>query len=88
MKPNNFKDQPSDSVLQKTEAEIIARNIMVILERTGNTFRELSWAEYAKERKADGNFTSSEWKHFDKAVRYCTSEETAKLFSEHWGKSK
>lgn len=39
MKPSDFLKHPYDSVLQHTEDEIVARNIMVILNRTGNEFR-------------------------------------------------
>ena len=60
MKPSNFTKQPIASVLQKSEAETIARNIMVILKRTGDSFRPLSWDEYKAERLKDGHFTESE----------------------------
>jgi len=43
--PKDFRIFPSSSVLQKCEAETVAANIMVILYRTGNTFREITWEE-------------------------------------------
>jgi hypothetical protein len=43
MKPSNLKNHPYDSRLQNNESETVARNIMVILSRTGNEFRLLSW---------------------------------------------
>lgn len=82
--PSNFTVQPIASVLRKSEAETIARNIMVILERTGNTFRNLSWEEYKEERLKDGHFTESEKKYFDQVIDYCASAETARLFSPAW----
>lgn len=81
MKPSDFTNYPIASILQKNEAEAIARNIMVILRRTGNTWRNLPWDEYVEHRKKDGNFTESEKVYFDKVIGYCQSPETAKLFS-------
>lgn len=84
MKPSNFKEQPYDSVLQKSECETIARNIMVILHRTGNEWRELDWEEYMAERKKDGGFSHSEREYFDRVIPYCKSAELAKSFSPKW----
>jgi len=39
-KPSDFTNEPMGSVLQKSEAETVARNIMVILKRTGDTYKE------------------------------------------------
>ena len=50
LKPSDFTNFPYDSVFHNTEREMVARNIMVILVRTGNTWRELSWEEYLQER--------------------------------------
>ncbi len=72
------------SVLQKSEAETIARNIMVILFRTGDTFRPLSWEEYKEERLKDGQFSEGEKRYFDQVIDYCDSPKTAKLFSKEW----
>ena len=88
MKPSNFCTRPYGSILQKTEAEIIALNIMVILKRTGNTFRRLTWGEYKKERMKDGNFTMDEREYFEEVIDYCKSSETAKLFCPDWKKIK
>lgn len=74
---------PWDSVFQKSEHEVIARNIMTILSRTGNTFRPLSWEEYAEERKKDGNFSDIERKYFDDVVEWCTIGK-APMFSKSW----
>ena len=80
-KPSDFTNYPIASVLQKNESETVARNIMMILRRTGNTWRNLSWDEYVKHRTNDGNFTMNEKPHFDAVIGYCQSPETAKLFS-------
>ncbi len=82
--PGNFTEFPYSSIERKVEAETIAVNIMVILQRTGNIFRKLSWKEYKKERLKDGEFTESEHEYFDKVIDYCKSVDTAKLFSKVW----
>lgn len=84
MKPSNFKSYPLDSVMQKSECEIVARNIMVILERTGDVFRNLSWEEYKEERINDGGFSSREKEYFTRVIDYCSSEERAREFSIVW----
>lgn len=84
MKPSNFKTKPISSVLQKSESETIACNIMVILSRTGDTFRPLSWNEYRTERKKDGDFREEEKPYFDRVIDYCESPDTARLFSPVW----
>jgi len=38
MKPSDFTTQPMGSVLGKYEAETVAKNIMLILKRTGDEF--------------------------------------------------
>lgn len=84
MNPSDFKTFPNNSVLYHYESEEVARNIMSILARTGDTFRGLTWWEYRAERQADGHFTESEHEHFDKVLAYCHSQETAALFSPVW----
>ncbi len=84
-KPSDFAEVfPFSSVLCKSEAETIARNIMTILKRTGDKFRELSWGEYKQERLKDGEFTESEQGYFDQVVSYCDSADKAALFPEDW----
>lgn len=82
--PGDFTEFPYSSTLCKVEAEVIAMNIMVILSRTGNKFRELAWKEYKKERLKDEDFTEGEHEYFDKVIDYCKSSDTAKLFSGVW----
>ena len=84
MKPSDFTNFPYSSVTRNNESETIARNIMVILERTGNKFRPLPWDEYKSERLKDGNFTDGEHEYFDAVIDYCKSADTAKLFSPVW----
>lgn len=81
--PKTFCMHPWNSVTQECESEIIARNIMVILSRTGDTFRELTWDEYVLEREKDDGCGDEE-SRFDDVVDYCKSAETAVLFSKTW----
>lgn len=78
------KHQPWDSVLQNSESEVVARNIMIILARTGNQFRMLTWEEYFFERHHDGNFNYLEERYFDLVIDYFKSADTARLFSPVW----
>ena len=85
LKPSDFCTYPWNSRFQKSENEVIALNIMKILQRTGNEFRDLSWEEYKEERTKDGNFSSREKKYFEESVKYCTAEK-AQSFSSSWRK--
>lgn len=84
IKPSDFTSLPMGSVLQKSEAEVVARNIMIILKRTGDVFRYLSWDEYHAERLKDGNFDYYEKHFFEQVIGYCKSVDTAVLFSRAW----
>lgn len=83
--PSQFLNFPIGSILSKSEYETVARNIMVILFRTGNVFRELSFEEYRAERLKDQNFTESEKIYFDK-VSYLSlgNEKEITSFSPEW----
>jgi hypothetical protein len=84
-KPSAFSSIfPYSSSLQECNCEVIAKNIMVILSKAGDTFRLLTWKEYKKSRKKDGNFTEREERFFDKVVDRCSSEENARKFSSCW----
>lgn len=96
IKPSDLKNRfPLDSTLQKIECEIVARNIMVILARTGDKFRKLEWEEYRLERIKDANdsankntpFSEYEKPYFD-AVAYLSKgrEEQLVGFSNDWRK--
>lgn len=83
--PSAFiKCLPWDSVLQKVEAEIIALNIMKILNRTDNTWRQLTWEEYQEERKKDKGFSTNEKGFFDQVVSYTTSPDAVAKFCKDW----
>ena len=68
MTPSLFTEKPWGSTLQNHESEVVARNIMIILERTGNTFRELTWDEYKSERMKDNDFSEKEKSYFEKVA--------------------
>lgn len=81
------------SILKKSEAESIARNIMAILSRTGNEWRTLSWEEYVDERKKDhatdkgGGFRDYlEKPYFEQVAGFCSSPSSAEQFCKGWGK--
>ena len=82
--PSDFTNYPWDSILQKSEAETIACNVMKILKRTGNTWRELSDEEYKEERLKDGNWSSSEFEYLEQVRPYTVSVEMASKFSKDW----
>jgi hypothetical protein len=82
--PSDFTKFPFGSAFNKCEYETIAQNIMVILKRTGNKFRHLTWNEYKTERLKDGDFSDGERTFFEEVIDYCKSEDTAKLFSKEW----
>lgn len=86
MTPRDFmRIDPMDSVAQNSDAEDVARNIMVILARTGNVWRNLSWEEYESERAVDGKFAARRERHyFNHVIDYCESEQTARVFSPAW----
>ena len=87
MKPSNFTRHPWNSVMQECGHEVVAQNIMVILKKTGNTFRELSWDEYKKARIRDGSFCEGSEKYcFNRVTKYCKSPDTASLFCKDWYK--
>jgi len=92
MKPSDFaKIIPMSSVYKKSEHETVATNIMIILKRTGDTFRTLTWEGYKDNRMKDGARTgevNSEKSYFDAVIPYCISAEKAQTFSPYWAKNK
>lgn len=86
MQPSNYTGYPWNSVLEKSEAETVARNIMTILKRTGDTWRELTWEEYKTERLKDGRFSEMEQGYYEQVIPYCKSADTANLFCKNWVK--
>ena len=86
-KPSNFTNYPWNSVFENSEHETIAVNIMFILKRTGDEWRELTWEEYVEERKKDkvdliGKLIVK--KRFERVQPYTTSPEEAMNFSKYW----
>lgn len=88
LKPSDFVGLSTiGSILLKSEAETVAQNIMKVLSRTGNEWRELIWDEYKTERLKDGNFTDGEQRYFTQALPYCKNADTATLFCKGWAKA-
>ncbi len=75
---------PFGSVLQKSECETVALNIMKILAKNGDIWRELPIEEYIIMRKKDGNYSISELLYFESVIGYTLTEQTAVLFSDAW----
>lgn len=78
--PKDFIGQYWDSIFQNWETEKVWNNCMIILKRTGNIWRELTFEEYKAERLKDGGFSNSEQPLFEKVLPYTTSAEKAKSF--------
>jgi hypothetical protein len=87
MKPSNYAKHPCGSILGNAESEVVASNIMKILSRTGNEWREINFDEYKKERLTDGNYTEIEKAYFNRVINYCKSPETANTFCSDWANS-
>lgn len=84
-KPSQFIEYfPTASIFKKTECEIVAMNIMVILQRTGDIFRSLSWIEYKIEREKDSNFSLKEKMYFDMVIPYLKNSDDTIKFSPNW----
>lgn len=91
-KPSYFaKTYPIGSVLQKSEAETVARNIMVILSIEDDEWKTLSWDDYlagriATDKKADIDKVKYEKSYFEKVIPYCVSADNARRFCKDWTK--
>jgi hypothetical protein len=81
-----IKEYPFESVFGKSEYETIALNIMRILERTGNTWRKLSYEEYETERLKDSNYSKQEEMYFEQVLKYTENPSMAAKFSTEWKK--
>lgn len=88
VQPSDLKFiEPMGCVFKKAEAETIALNIIRILSRRGNTWRELGFEEYCTIRKGHGASEQDmvlEKPYFDKVLPYTVSEEKARTFSPCW----
>lgn len=86
--PSDFSPvDPMSSVFQKSEHETIARNCMVMLKRTGNTWRKLTEDEYLAERAKDGaRNVEHELVYFRAVVVYTDNPASAAAFSPSWAR--
>lgn len=84
--PADYISYPWGSILNSTEHEMIARDIMVILYKTGNVFREISFDEYKKEKtKITKNIiNASEESRFMQVVNFCKNPYMANSFCKNW----
>lgn len=88
-KPSAFHTYPWSSTLRNTESEVVAMNIMAILWRTGDAWRELTWDEYRAERlKTTGpknsGFSDAERRLFDRVWPLVRTEALARAFCQAW----
>lgn len=82
--PSAFTQWPWSSMLQDSDAEQIAVNIMVILKRTGDTWRPLPAEEYRAQREKDGGFSQREAQWFERLAPLVATEELARTLSADW----
>ena len=62
-------------------------NILVILKRTGDQWRDLSLEEYAKERAKDGGYQAwAENEFFNQVQPFTVSADTAATVCDEWAK--
>lgn len=84
-KPSDFfQVHPWSCPFGTYEHEETARRIMKILADDGDLWRPVSADEYAKKCTKSGFLSDEQEKRFLDVVDYCTSPETAKLFSLQW----
>ena len=105
MTPSLFENvRPWSSTLGKMEYEVVAHNIMRILSRTGNAFREITWKEYKLEREKDSaannhttDFIIFEKPYFEKAEYLSRGDRDelryfsrtyAEIIDKHWPRPK
>ena len=85
--PSDFLQHPFNSILKDLKYERAARNVMVILARTSDAWRDLSWEEYVKEHQKDVDELSlilAEKGYFDIVTPFCKTAELAKKFCPTW----
>ena len=73
------------SILQKSESETIASNIMRIRARRGDSW-ELSWADYKREREKDGSFSMIEKPYFEEVIKLIPDAIGAISFAPSWAR--
>lgn len=86
LRPSHFKSDPMGSVLQNSESETIACNIMRIRARLGDRW-ELTWEEYKREREKDGSFSDMEEGYFNKVMPLIADPIGAISFAAGWARA-
>ena len=76
-KPSDFTKPIYNSLFRESNAEFIFSNIMIILERLGNEWINLSWEQYKQERQKDGNFNEKELDYFEQVHPFTLSANLA-----------
>lgn len=86
--PSVFTKQPWGSRAGKTEAETVARNIMVIRKRNGDEW-PLTWAQYEAGREKDGGAGCAlcERGYFDEIIKMIPDAVGAIAFCEGWAEA-
>ena len=85
--PKDYIGKYWDSVFQNIQTEIVWNNIILILSRTGDYWRTLTWEEYKNERINDAPTDKSGFCEFQekplfaKALPYTSSEKAASDFT-------
>lgn len=85
LKPGAFTSFPWESLLHKTEAEVIASNIMKIRKRLGDKW-PLKWDEYKAKRLKDTGFSQMEKDYFEQVMPLIPDAIGAIAFSQSWAK--
>lgn len=79
MKPSDICNVfPFDSVFKKCEDEQSICCMMSYLSSNGNEFKSFTFEEY---KKAQPNASEE---RFNRLIKYCKSEDTARLVSKDW----
>lgn len=85
MKPSDLVGIfPFASIMQKSECETIAKNIIVIQSRIDNKFQLIDWDTYYVHRRKDGEFSDGEKKFYEMVAHLLTTEELVRKFSKYW----
>lgn len=86
LKPSDFVAFPEASVLQSCEAEVVAKNVMIVQRDLGDEWREVTEQEYLDGCKRYGFSGAADLSLFRKVQKYTTSPTAAAGFSEVWWK--
>jgi hypothetical protein len=85
LRPGDFLSHPTGSVVGRHEAEVVARNIMVIRTRLGNKW-DLTLEEYREHREKDGHYKLIEEEHFKQIYPLISTPMGAIAFAPGWAK--